>query len=524
MTLRDLQSKRKRIPWIISLTCILPWFCIRPTDLEQAGLLGVLALVGPAVVTAFLYVIANIREPRWRREMDGRLGTQIKNALIALAPADLQITDVERSELLNSEIYKKLTGIFWEAVDQSELLVAQKEHFYSNGFLYSTALDAFLLLRFYGVCYAIASIFLGDPRIFLVSLCLMCLAFVIRWIGMSRARQQHLELSREQLELLVRDKGDFVASRFRDIVQGWRASQANPATARLPPAKQKNRGFAISDAVALMTILAIGIWGFADERWATKSSESGPVQSFRSSYISRGQHKKPVVVVFVHGIFGSNQDTWLNSEARITFPHLLATDPTLSNEVDVFAFEYFTPRFGAAPSIVDLADQLRGDLDDNHVFEDHQKVVFLAHSMGGIVVREFLLNQQARLAKVPMIFFYATPTNGSELAALSKLASSNPQLRGMAPIEGNDLLQSIQSMWLGSEQARSISSYCGVEELPTNGVMVVSRSSSTSLCNRGFDPITANHIDIVKPTDRSDPRYSRFANALRETIGGADTN
>jgi triacylglycerol esterase/lipase EstA (alpha/beta hydrolase family) len=105
---------------------------------------------------------------------------------------------------------------------------------------------------------------------------------------------------------------------------------------------------------------------------------------------------------------------------------------------------------GLAPSIVDLADQLRGDLDDHHVFEDHQKVVFLAHSMGGIVVREFLLNQQSRLAKVPMIFFYATPTNGSELAVLSKLASSNPQLRGMVPVEGNDLLQSIQSMWLVS--------------------------------------------------------------------------
>jgi len=48
--------------------------------------------------------------------------------------------------------------------------------------------------------------------------------------------------------------------------------------------------------------------------------------------------------------------------------------------------------------------------------------------------------------------------------------------------------------------------------------MVVTRSSSTPLCNRGLDPITANHIDIVKPVDRSDARYTRFANALKKEI------
>jgi pimeloyl-ACP methyl ester carboxylesterase len=217
-------------------------------------------------------------------------------------------------------------------------------------------------------------------------------------------------------------------------------------------------------------------------------------------------------------VFGTKHDTWLNPGSGASFPELLANDPELKGKLDVFAFEYFTPRFGAAPSIVDLADQLRGALDDHRIFDDHKQTVFLAHSMGGIIVRQFLLNNQDRISKVPMIFFYATPTNGSDLASIAKFASANPQFRGMVPLESNDLLQSIQSMWLNSDNAKTIASYCAVEELPTLGVMVVPRSSATALCNRGLDPFSTDHIDIVKPIDRSDPRYTRFVSALRKEV------
>ena len=88
----------------------------------------------------------------------------------------------------------------------------------------------------------------------------------------------------------------------------------------------------------------------------------------------------------------------------------------------------------------------------------------------------------------------------------------------MVPIEGNDLLQSIQSGWLNSDKAKSIASYCAVEELPTFGVMIVTRSSATSLCNRPLDPFSADHMDIVKPTGREDSRYTRFVTALQREV------
>ena len=235
-----------------------------------------------------------------------------------------------------------------------------------------------------------------------------------------------------------------------------------------------------------------------------------------AAYVGPAPYNKPVAVVFVHGIFGTRDATWMNHDA--SFPALLESDPEFHNEIDVFIYEYFTPKFGNANSIVGLADQFRGSLDDHRVFEDHQRVVIVSHSMGGLVVRQFLLTKRERLGKVPMLYFYATPTNGSELTIAARKISSNPQLRGMLPLEGNELLQAIQSGWLGWDAAKKLPSFCAYETLPTLGVMVVSMDSATALCNEDLDPITANHIDIVKPKDRDDPRYTRLTHALRTVL------
>jgi pimeloyl-ACP methyl ester carboxylesterase len=114
---------------------------------------------------------------------------------------------------------------------------------------------------------------------------------------------------------------------------------------------------------------------------------------------------------------------------------MLASDPEFGKQTDVFLFEYYTPKVGPAPSIVGLVAQFRGALEDQRVFEDHKSIVFLAHSMGGIIVRQFLLTRHD-LAKIAMLYFYATLTNGAELARTAREISGNAQLRGLIPLEG----------------------------------------------------------------------------------------
>jgi pimeloyl-ACP methyl ester carboxylesterase len=508
MTLNALQLWRKAIPFVIAVVCVVPWIVIRAQDLREGALILTLAFG-----TAFLYVILKISGPRWENEMENYVRSQIRDNLITLIPEELNVTAAEREQLANSEILKVLTGIFWETIDQTEMLRSQKQHFYSNGFAYSTAVDGFVLCIIFGLCYVMAWLIFTDIKLLASAIGLIGVGLICRWLAIPRIRQGHLALSREQLALLKRERGDIVADRFRQIVLEWRA-QGRPGVTPADPQKhavlwtEGFAGFFVVIAFSALAVMSRG-WFGPGVKLATE---------VKSEYVSEGSHNRFAAVVFVHGIFGTKEDTWLSRGPLHTFPELLSNDPDLKDRVDVFAFEYFSPKFGAGPSIVDLDDQLRGALDDNQIFENHQKIVFLAHSMGGIVVRHFLLNHQDRIEKVPMVFFYATPTNGSEMASVGHLVSINPQLRGMVPIEGNDLLQSIQSGWLNSEKAKSIASYCAVEELPTLGVTIVTRSSATSLCNRALDPFSANHIDIVKPTDRKDPRYTRFVSALQKEV------
>lgn len=259
-------------------------------------------------------------------------------------------------------------------------------------------------------------------------------------------------------------------------------------------------------AVAACILVAAAIW-------LLNRGVVSEVPSIKTGYEGEGPHRKPVAVVFVHGIFG-DQTTWASQET--SFPQMLTSDPALGDKVDAFVFQYYSPKFGPAGNVSELAKQLKAALEDHHVLEDHEHVAFLCHSMGGLVTRRALILLRD-LKKVSMIYFYATPGNGAEISQLASRISASPQLKSMLPLEGNEALQQIQDDWLNWPEARGMPSYCAYETLATDGVIVVNQSSARSLCNRLPEAMTANHSQIVKPESRTDPRYTRFATALRET-------
>ncbi len=215
--------------------------------------------------------------------------------------------------------------------------------------------------------------------------------------------------------------------------------------------------------------------------------------SIKAAYLGGGPHTQPVVVVFVHGIFG-DKSTW--GEQKTSFPEMLISDPSFDGKVDVFQFEYYSPRFGPASNVGELAKQLKSALEDNHVLQDHDRVAFLVHSMGGLVTRRCLILLHD-LKKVSMIYFYATPTNGADIAGIAGRISSSPQLKSMLPLEGNEALQQIEDDWLNRPELRTLPSYCSYETLPTDGIYVVTQASARALCNRLPEGMTANHIQIV---------------------------
>ncbi len=225
MTHSELEKWRKYVPVLIVGLCLLPWFLIRSKSLSEAKTANELIIPVLAVLAAFFYVGLNLRGPHWKREIDTHVGEQIRAALLDVVPRDLEVTEAERRELAEREVFRELTGVFWEAVDRNEVLRSHKEHFYSNGIVYSTSIDVFLICGFGGFCYAVASVLTGDARLAYIGSCLIAIALASRFLVTPRARKRHLELSAQQLDLLRREEGEFVSNRYREIIVSRRRAR-----------------------------------------------------------------------------------------------------------------------------------------------------------------------------------------------------------------------------------------------------------------------------------------------------------
>jgi hypothetical protein len=96
--------------------------------------------------------------------------------------------------------------------------------------------------------------------------------------------------------------------------------------------------------------------------------------------------------------------------------------------------------------------------------------------------------------------------NGSSLASLASNLSLNPQYRDMIPRgkDGEGFLNEIRSDWISS--GLDIPSYCAYEKTPMGRFVhtyIVDYDGATELCNRTIDGIVANHVEIVRPADKS---------------------
>lgn len=238
---------------------------------------------------------------------------------------------------------------------------------------------------------------------------------------------------------------------------------------------------------------------------ATEAGDFGP-----SHYVRRTN--SDTVIVFVHGVFGGSIGTWKNPQNGAYWPNLLLDDETFK-KADVYVYSYSSPYLGPSYTIDELIENMRLNLDNDEVFQKHKRVVFLCHSMGGLVVRGFLKRYQARATSVPLIYFFSTPTAGSHIASLANFLSKNPQLKGMLPANANDYVTFLQHDWRALPI--HVNSRCAYETLDTYGIRIVDEQSASALCDGPVDPVNSNHMDIVKPHGRNDVPYIAFREAFQ---------
>jgi len=242
-------------------------------------------------------------------------------------------------------------------------------------------------------------------------------------------------------------------------------------------------------------------------------------------------------VIFVHGIFGS-KETWLNTQTSQYFPALLEGDPRME-DIDIYRADYENYMLQAGPSIQDVLESFTRGMIKIHE-RKYKTTQFVAHSLGGVVVRRYLLHVKLRyghktLSLYRQAILLGTPLDGSYFASIAQIASSNQLLRVIKPVNENDFLEmlnaSIDDLSKKHHQTfcPSLDFYAGFEKKATFLDKIVSPESaarsiecSVSLspgkeCIRGFDK---THSALAKPDDKKDLVYLWVSSLVRDCADG----
>jgi pimeloyl-ACP methyl ester carboxylesterase len=217
------------------------------------------------------------------------------------------------------------------------------------------------------------------------------------------------------------------------------------------------------------------------------------------------------IIVFVHGFMGDALTTWTSSN-NTYWPVLLTKDHTFDGS-DIFVYAYPTG-LSATLSIDELAEDMRRTLSAKGV-ATYEKVVFLSHSMGGLVTRAYLLKNRDVAAHTSFAYFFSTPTTGSQFASILNFITNSPQISKLKSMKPDEYLADLLRQWLAARF--NFPSYCAYEKRQTRGLaLVVTMESAASLCTRALDPIDTDHIDIVKPDSQDASAYLAFKAAYAE--------
>lgn len=243
-------------------------------------------------------------------------------------------------------------------------------------------------------------------------------------------------------------------------------------------------------------------------------------------------------VVFVHGLDGDPRKTWLSAtEPKQFWPNWLNNELP---ELDVWSLGYPATSIwwkrGAAMSLPDRAQNLLSELTSEPKISTG-KIYFIAHSLGGLVVKSILRLAEARapqdesaasfVRRCRKIVFIGTPHAGSDQATLvnkfSLILRPRPTTMGLS---SNDAHLRDLNSWFRHYAVKNDLHVLVLRETKSSplfgipflgGVIVKADSADPGLhpVNEVI-PLDEDHLSIVAPQNREAAVYRRLVEFLRK--------
>ncbi|KAK3309763.1 uncharacterized protein B0T15DRAFT_13768 [Chaetomium strumarium] len=293
-----------------------------------------------------------------------------------------------------------------------------------------------------------------------------------------------------------------------------------------------------------------GTWSsFLQARPSTRGADSSAEDPLGLTVVYQPAGQRRVDIVFVHGLGGGSRRTWsYNRDPTFFWPlKFLPSNPPV-DEARILTFGYnanFRPGSGSGGnkmSILDFAKDLLWELkyarDESvggNLRMGERPIIFIAHSMGGLVVKEAYLRGQIDPGYAPIIkaivsiIFLSTPHRGTNLAeTLNRILQVSFAASPMQFISelsaGSQTIRSLNEDFRHIAPKLNIYSFYETQPTPLVGsskikTMVVDRDSSVlGYTGEETKPLNADHHNVCKYASPDDPAYRLVSNALKTVI------
>ena len=260
----------------------------------------------------------------------------------------------------------------------------------------------------------------------------------------------------------------------------------------------------------------------------------------RFEYVTVGDGRP--LIIFVHGLGGDAVKSFQAKDAAMSWPELMREDRDRLRGARALG-DYATATLSYPAtcsdrlSIPQAAATLVRSLYDDDVWSRHPSIVFVGHSLGGLLVQEILTTSQGHPRYAGLVerttgaIFLATPVGGSDFAnVLTRLLDhvpgfnrTCPLVRNLASIVSNAYLQRLDADWrrfIQLEQhvkghRQRLRSICLYETKPLYGSIIVDLTASATVCDERL-AMHEDHHSIAKPASRGSEVYKRLRGLIAD--------
>jgi len=228
---------------------------------------------------------------------------------------------------------------------------------------------------------------------------------------------------------------------------------------------------------------------------------------------SPDQRSNPTALVFVHGLGGTPYCSFSpacertsKGEPPFSWFKVFAQDTrksTVAGRVDEFAIYSldYSDAFKTPTYVTNVAQAFKESKEFQKIFRDHTRIIFVAHSLGGLVLQRTLISlwqhDRAILQPVRAVILLGTPAKGAPFAywvrvtryigryalrnAMKQLIGLDvdaTQVRDLRTVDdGNPFIADLQNNWNGmlgsNDRPPAFELRCAYETVPETGTIIV---------------------------------------------------